>query len=148
MGRLSMVPPSDNYVQGPVLNLVGAPTVVLADGSPVTSHLGTKALALLTYLALEPGPHSREALADLLWGESPETEARASLRQALMQLRVALRDLVRCDRHQVALGGPLQCDALEFLRLADLDPEAASSFPVSRFLSGFSIRHAPRFEEW
>jgi DNA-binding SARP family transcriptional activator len=132
----------------PVLNLVGSPTVSLADGGPATPHLGAKALALLAYLALEPGPHSREALADLLWGESPEAEARASLRQALRQLRIGLGDVIRCDRQQVHLAEPLQCDALDFLRLADTDPEAAAGFAVPRFLSGFSLRHAPRFDEW
>ena len=59
---------------------------------------GGKVLALLTYLVLEPGPHTREELAGLLWGESPEPEARASLRQAIKHLRDALGDIVRSDR--------------------------------------------------
>jgi DNA-binding SARP family transcriptional activator len=131
-----------------VLSLIGSPTVALDDGGSVTPHLGAKAIALLAYLALEPGPHSREDLADLLWGESPETEARASLRQALRQLRVELGDAIQSDRQQVALAGPLRCDVLEFLSLADSDTEAAAGIAVPRFLAGFSIRHAPRFEEW
>jgi DNA-binding SARP family transcriptional activator len=135
-------------LQSPVLSLIGSPSVALAEGGPVTPRLGAKALALLAYLALEPGPHSREALADLLWGESPEAEARASLRQALRQLRVELGDAVHCNRQQVALAGPLRCDVREFLRLAESDPEAAVAVPIPRFLAGFSIRHAPRFDEW
>lgn len=135
-------------MHGALLSLVGPPTVALPDGAPVTPHPGAKALALLAYLALEPGPHSREALADLLWGESPEVEARASLRQALRQLRVGLGDAVCCDRHQVALGEPVRCDVLEFLRLAEYDPAAAASIDIPRFLAGFSVRHAPSFEEW
>jgi DNA-binding SARP family transcriptional activator len=135
-------------VQAPALSLVGSPTVVHADGGPVTPQPGAKALALLAYLALEPGPHSREALADLLWGESPEAEARASLRQALRQLRIALGDVVRCDRHQVGIGEPLRCDLTEFLKLADSEPATAASIDIPRFLSGFSVRHAPRFDEW
>ena len=132
----------------PVLSLIGSPTVALDDGGLVTPRLGAKAIALLAYLALEPRPHSREALADLLWGESPEAEARASLRQSLRQLRVELGDAIQSDRHQVALAGPLHCDVLEFLSLAESDAEAAAAIPVPRFLAGFSIRHAPRFEEW
>jgi DNA-binding SARP family transcriptional activator len=135
-------------VHGPVLSLIGSPSVALADGGPVTPQPGAKALALLSYLALEPGPHSREALADLLWGESPEAEARASLRQALRQLRVGLGDAIQCDRHHVALREPVRCDVLEFLRLAEAEPEAAVSIDIPRFLAGFSIRHAPRFDEW
>lgn len=135
-------------MHGPLLRLVGSPVVALPDGRPVTPQPGAKALALLAYLALEPGPQSREALADLLWGESPEAEARASLRQALRQLRVGLGDAVCCDRHQVTLGEPVRCDAVEFLRLADSDPAAASTIDIPRLLAGFSVRHAPRFEEW
>ena len=135
-------------MQGPALNLIGSPTVAAPDGEPVTPQPGAKALALLTYLTLEPGPHSREALADLLWGESSETEARASLRQALRQLRAALGDVLRSDRQQVALAEPVGCEILEFLRLADSQPEAAASIDVPRLLAGFSVRHAPRFDEW
>jgi hypothetical protein len=37
---------------------------------------------------------------------------------------------------------------LDFLNLAESDAEAAAAISVPRFLAGFSIRHAPRFEEW
>jgi DNA-binding SARP family transcriptional activator len=128
------------------LTLLGPPAV--AAGGPVTPPLGAKALALLAYLALEPREHTREELADLLWGESPEHEARASLRQVLKQVRAALGDAVRGDRREVALAGPIQCDVLRFRQLADEDPAAAAAMDIPRFLSGFSVRHAPKFEEW
>ena len=131
-----------------VLTLMGPPAVAFADAGPVTPPLGAKAIALLAYLALEPKEHSREELAGLLWGESPEVEARASLRQALRQLRTALGGAVQGDRRRVALAGPVECDVLQFLRLADQDPPAAAAMDVPQFLTGFSVRHAPRFEEW
>nr|MBA3895518.1 AAA family ATPase [Gemmatimonadales bacterium] len=109
---------------------------------------GAKAIALLAYLTLEPRPHSREALADLLWGESPEAEARASLRQVLKQVRTSLGDVVRCDRQVVELAQPLRCDVAEFVVKAEPDPEAAAAIDIPRFLAGFSIRHAPRFDDW
>jgi DNA-binding SARP family transcriptional activator len=109
---------------------------------------GAKALALLAYLTLEPRPHTREALADLFWGESTEAEARASLRQALKQLRDSLGEVVHCDRRLVSLAEPVRCDVMEFLRLAEPDPEAAVGVDIPRFLAGFSIRHAPQFDEW
>jgi DNA-binding SARP family transcriptional activator len=87
-------------------------------------------------------------LADLLWGESPEVEARASLRQALKQLRASLGGVVRCDRRLVELAGPVRCDVVEFLGKAELDPEAAVAIDIPRFLAGFSIRHAPQFDDW
>jgi DNA-binding SARP family transcriptional activator len=128
--------------------LIGSPSVSALEGERSTPQPGAKALALLTYLTLEPGPHSREALADLLWGESPEAEARASLRQALKQLRDSLGDLVQSDRQTVRLAGTVRCDVTEFLRLAESEPETATATDIPRFLAGFSIRHAPRFDEW
>ena len=83
------------------LTLLGPPSVTLTDGGAIVPQPGAKLLALLTYLVLEQGPHSREELAGLLWGESPEPEARASLRQALKHLRDALGDILGSDRSLV-----------------------------------------------
>jgi DNA-binding SARP family transcriptional activator len=74
--------------------------------------LGAKPLALLAFLTLEPRPHSREALAGLLWGESPDAEARSSLRQALKHLRDALGEALRCDRALIELAQPTACDVV------------------------------------
>jgi DNA-binding SARP family transcriptional activator len=128
--------------------LIGSPSVAHPDGERLTPQPGAKALALLAYLTLEPRPHTRETLADLLWGESPEVEARASLRQALRQLRSSLGDLVRSDRRVVELAEPLRCDVTGFLEKAEPDPKAAAAIDIPRFLAGFSIRHAPRFDDW
>jgi hypothetical protein len=54
----------------------------IQNGSEDGGVLPAKSLALLAFLALEPGPRSREELTALLWGESPEEKASASLRQA------------------------------------------------------------------
>jgi DNA-binding SARP family transcriptional activator len=135
-------------VTGAVLTLIGSPTVAHPDGERVTPQPGAKALALLAYLCLDPRPHTREMLADLLWGESPEVEARASLRQALKQLRAALGGVVRSDRRLVELAVPVRCDVVEFLAKAEADPEAAVAIDIPRFLAGFSIRHAPQFDDW
>ncbi len=133
---------------GALLTLIGSPSVAHPDGERVTPQPGAKALALLAYLSLEPRPHTREALADLFWGESPEAEARASLRQALKQLRTSLGGLVHCDRRVVELAEPVRCDVVEFLGKVKLDPEGAAGIDIPRFLAGFSIRHAPQFDDW
>ncbi|MEO8089715.1 MAG: BTAD domain-containing putative transcriptional regulator, partial [Gemmatimonadales bacterium] len=109
---------------------------------------GAKVLALLTYLVLEPGPHSREELAGLLWGESPEPEARASLRQALKHLRDAIGDNVGGGRSVVQLTQPIQCEVRDFRKFAIEEPERALTTEIPRFLAGFSVRHAPQFDEW
>ena len=50
---------------------------------PVTGFIYNKALALLAYLAVTGRPHSRDALAGLLWGEMPDAAAKANLRKIL-----------------------------------------------------------------
>ncbi|HUF36236.1 MAG TPA: AAA family ATPase [Gemmatimonadales bacterium] len=131
-----------------VLTLLGPPVLCRADGAPLLPQPGAKALALLAYLLLEPGPHTREELAGLLWGESPESEARASLRQALKHLRDAVGDAVRGDRRQVEMASPIACDIMDFRRRLVGAPREAVAYDITRFLAGFSVRHAPRFEEW
>src|SRR6266568_8032563 len=59
------------------------------DGRSI-AFLTRKSLALLAYLAVDPGPHSRERLADMLWPDTDVVDARASLRTALNYVRQAL----------------------------------------------------------
>ena len=56
----------------------------------MTGFIYNKALALLIYLAVTKRPHSREALAGLLWGEMPDASAKANLRKILAALRELL----------------------------------------------------------
>lgn len=85
---------------------------------------------LLAYLALAPGPHGREKLAALLWGDTPDEQARGSLRKALTALRRALGpDAILADRQAVRLNPdyPLWVDVRAFERpAADRPP-----FPLS-----------------
>src|SRR5215216_819891 len=63
---------------------------------------GRKVRALLAYLALsETGRETRERLAGLLWPETGEQNARASLRQVLVELR---ESLASCDCHALVAG--------------------------------------------
>src|SRR6516164_4830497 len=67
-----------------------------------------KARALLAYLALsESGRESRERLAGLLWPDTTEHNARASLRQVLLDVREALGSFggsaLTSGRHEVEL---------------------------------------------
>ena len=68
------------------LSLLGKLQISL-DGAPVRGFASAKAQALLCYLAVTGRPHERESLAALFWGDVPETEARASLRTVLANLR-------------------------------------------------------------
>src|SRR5207249_761366 len=133
---------------GLTLQLLGPPSASVSRAPPGPGMGAAKNLALLAYLALEPGSHSRESLAALLWGESPEHAARASLRQALRRLRAAVGDDLRIGHDTVELRGPVECDVTAFLATAHDHPERAAGFDVPRFLAGLSLRHARGFEEW
>src|SRR5438105_1395714 len=72
------------------LAVLGSPEV-FHDSSRLTFSL-RKAQALLLYLAVEGGMHSRSKLATLLWPDSEPHAARTALRNALTLLRRQLTD--------------------------------------------------------
>jgi DNA-binding SARP family transcriptional activator len=133
---------------GSSLTLFGTPSLHPARGGTDASPLGAKATALLAYLALERGSHSREKLASLLWGESPEAQARASLRQALRRLHAVLGEDLVADRATVRLAAPLDSDVARFLELCSRGDPAAADFAVPHFLDGLTVTGAPALEEW
>src|SRR5574342_880303 len=64
-----------------------------------------KALALLVYLAVTGGPHSREALATMLWPENDESSALANLRRELSRVNQVLgAGLLEVKRLQVGFS--------------------------------------------
>ena len=87
--------------------LLGPMSVTVGDvPAAITSK---KARALLGYLALREGTAvARSVLTGLLWGERGEEQARASLRQALSELRGALlgagQDAIAAANDTVALA--------------------------------------------
>lgn len=130
------------------LTLLGPPRLTTDPEPAAVPRLGAKPIALLAFLAMEPGPHSRDELAGLLWTDSPNDAARASLRQAIRQIRGVVGERLRAGRTAVELDPPIPCDARAFLQAVREAPETAVSYAADRFLSGFSVRHAPAFEEW
>jgi DNA-binding SARP family transcriptional activator len=141
-------------------------------GTPEVDHAGRvvafptrKALALLTYLALEGGRHAREAIAALLWPESDPERARGSLRYTLAALRGALdeRDgVVHCFAEGSTLGfnvdAPFELDTQivqAALAISGHKPREtlaaltrAADVCRGLFLEGFSLRDAPDFDQW
>src|SRR5512145_1611628 len=74
------------------LSLLG-PFQAALDGQLIGGFASNKVRALLAYLAVEADrPHSRDELIGLLWPDQPDTAARASLRQALANLRQVIGD--------------------------------------------------------
>jgi DNA-binding SARP family transcriptional activator len=133
------------------LSLLGPPSLTVShdEGAPRPGPgPGIKGLALLAYLTLEPGPHTRDELAALLWGESPEAAARGSLRQVLLLIRQNLGDVLRVDRQTVELVAPPACEVTTFLATVRDSPGEAVAIDVPRFLGGFTLRDAPAFDDW
>ena len=86
---------------------------VNADGTPGVRVLGPgKPLALLAYCACTRHQrHSRDSIAQLLWGDAPVDRLRQNVRQALWRLRRTLGDAITTgDDAIVALSANVACD--------------------------------------
>ncbi len=101
-------------------------------GVPIVQHAGRevtfrtrKALALLIYLAVEGGIHSRDELAALFWPESDQSKGRAALRSTLAYLRGALRSPSPESEGGATRGGYLiiERDTLGFNFEADFEAD-------------------------
>ena len=149
-----------------VISLLG-PLHVLIDGHRPAEFTSDKVRDLLAYLAAQPErPHRREMLAGLLWPESPERSARASLRNALARLRHAIDDHhadppLLTVTYQTILFSPSaqsRLDIAEFERLL-LQPPTGDAPPAidlrqalalhrGSFMEGFTLDGCEVFEEW
>jgi DNA-binding SARP family transcriptional activator len=105
-------------------------------------------VALLAFLALEPGDHSRDEIVALLWGDYPEEKARASLRQALTHLRDVVGDAIHSDRTTIRLIDAPDSDVRRFMAWADVSPREAAEVDIPHFLAGLQIKHSSGFDEW
>ena len=89
------------------LELLGPVRLGNSAGDDLTPR-ARKTRALLAILALSKAPLTRSRLTELLWGDRGEEQAKASLRQALYELRdLASRGFISADR-ETAGRGPKQ----------------------------------------
>jgi DNA-binding SARP family transcriptional activator len=110
-----------------------------------------KGLALLVYLAEAKGPIGRDAVATMLWPESPADVVRARLRRLLHRLQQALGDVLVTDRSTVRLSAAidLEIDSRQFEEACDRGEfERACTLYQADFLDGFSPGDCPQFDEW
>ncbi|MDE3074367.1 MAG: AAA family ATPase [Chloroflexota bacterium] len=145
-------------------------------GSPQAHHGGEelrfqtrKALALLAYLAAEPGGHSREKLVSLFWPDADTEHGRTTLRTTLWFLRAALRPpaeeehvLSRRDLLAFRFEAEHQLDLQQLADAAELAKTPHNVTPVhllprlqdaaqlyrGDFLEGFNLADAPDFDDW
>ncbi len=107
--------------------------------------------SLISLLALAPaGGWPRDELCHLLWGERDTEQARASLRQALAEVRRLLGDTSIVTDRDTAAFNPLavHVDAIEFARLVKMkDDEGAAAIYRGDFLDGVSVSGGA-FADW
>jgi DNA-binding SARP family transcriptional activator len=136
------------------VSVLGAVRVMVAGRDIRIRH--RKAQAVMAYLALSDyGRETRERLVGLLWSESDEAKARASLRQVLHGLRETLlvggfSGLIT-DRLEVLLEGRLHVDCRDVLKEAQafrVCPLLLDTFRVSeKLLEGLDDLD-PSFRVW
>ncbi|HEX9134195.1 MAG TPA: BTAD domain-containing putative transcriptional regulator, partial [Ktedonobacteraceae bacterium] len=139
------------------IRLFGTPDIQVA-GEPLLTLHNYKARALLFYLATTGQSHTRDHLATLLWSESPDSNARHSLRSSLYHLRQALHakgasEALVGDGNLIFLRlDDEACDIHRFYQLLTVGSEEALTRAVSLYrgplLQGFTLADAPVFEEW
>ena len=146
------------------LRLLGTP-IVERDGNPLPPFKSRKVLALLAYLALNPGAHPRSRLAGLLWSDSSEKKALDNLRFALWNLTETLGvNTFTADRISVAWqsNAHVSLDTDEFraaIRVAEashnpLTPailaalESIGELYRGDLLAGFDLPRDVLFNEW
>ena len=133
------------------LALLGPP-VVERDAVPVVFDT-KKAVALLALLAVAGREQSRERLAAQLWPDADPVHARGSLRRTLSVTAAAVGEGLLISRIAVGLQpGRMRVDVADFAALI-ARPDAASLERGVRlyrddFLTGFSLRACPEFEDW
>jgi DNA-binding SARP family transcriptional activator/predicted ATPase len=159
-----------------ILRLLGTPEVSHAE-QPLTFQT-RKVLALLAYLVVEQGVHSRDKITALLWPESDEERGKASLRRALSYLRESLDETSHEHPGNVPLQPPhvlIEHQTLSFNFASDFEIDTQTletAFTLARrrssgelrthlahlhmaascyrgnFLDGLSLPDTPDYEDW
>ena len=121
---------------------------LLTLGVPEVRHAGQmlkfrtrKALALLMYLAVEGGVHSREKLTALFWPESDEVQGRTILRTTLVYVRNTLLDSDSAAHLTVGR------EALGFDYSSDFDLDLHAIEAAFKLARASSTAHFPQGEQ-
>lgn len=117
-----------------------------------------RSLALLVYLAVTGKAQDRNILADLLWDNLTEAQAKKNLRYVLYDLRQAIGDYLLVSRQTIAFNrkGLYWLDVEVFSSYLHAEEPKANvelyqevlDLYQGEFLNGFYIQDAPMFEEW
>jgi predicted ATPase/DNA-binding SARP family transcriptional activator len=149
-----------------VLQFLGLPQVQL-DDKPVSTDR-RKAIALLAYLAVNDvgkahQKYSRESLSTLFWPDYDQAKAFSNLRRTIWEVHQAIGEgWLIAERESVHLNEDVEIN-LDVARFQDLlsksrkQSDPATRIPLltdsvqlyrDHFLTGFSLKDAPNFNEW
>jgi predicted ATPase len=127
------------------LRVLGPLSLERPGAPPVERFRSRKTASLLAYLALHPRAHTRAALIEIFWPETPPTQGQQSLRSALVSLRqhleppgIAPGSVVVATRSQVGLQpGAIETDVRRFEALVrNGDAAGAVALYRGRLLPG------------
>ena len=143
------------------LHFLGSPQLYLNE-EPVSAER-RKAVALLVYLAVEGGRPTRDSLSALLWPDYDQSKAFTNLRHTLWEIQQSVGEgWIIADRETIRLNeeADVYLDVRDFESLlaqsrAQRDPSLripllSDTIKLYRnhFLTGFSLKDAPYFNEW
>ncbi|MFZ4662928.1 MAG: AfsR/SARP family transcriptional regulator [Caldilineaceae bacterium] len=140
---------------------LGTPRIALSHESAALA-LTPKATALFVYLVVTAAkgkpPPSRDHLADLLWSETNNQQARTNLRYLLPEVRRQLGDYLIITPQTIAWQrqAPYWLDVEQLRTTLTARPETITTLALQanldlyqgEFLAGFMVRNVPVFEEW
>ncbi|MGD8697815.1 MAG: BTAD domain-containing putative transcriptional regulator [Gemmatimonadales bacterium] len=125
-------------------------TSVAVNREPLTGEaVWPKSLALIVYMAREPGPDRREEILGVLWPDRDEKRARRALNQLLYTLRKASPELdLESVSDALDFGREVWLDVEEFERRLDVgDLKGAVDLYGGPFLQDLSVGE-PEFDHW
>ena len=143
------------------LHFLGPPQIYL-NHEPVTADR-RKAVALLAYLAVIGGKQTRDSLSALLWPDYDQSKAFTNLRHALWETQQTIGEgWIVANRETIGLdtNADIAVDVHEFESLI-AESRTEDDIPLrisllaeavklyrNHFLTGFSLKDAPDFNEW
>lgn len=133
-------------------------SIIEKDDLQLTDMLSGKAHALLAYLMLTRGVHSRVFSASLLWSDQSDSQAKKNLRNVLPDLRSRLSEHFIITRQSLEFDttSAYELDAEQFERviagkseqIALPTLENALALYRGEFMAGFHVRGARLYESW
>ena len=125
-------------------------TSVAVGGVPLTGEAAwPKSLALIVYMAREPGPDRREQILGVLWPDTDSKKARRALNQLIYTLRKASPELdLESVSDALDFGKEVWLDVEEFERRFEAgDLKGAVELYEGPFLPDLSVGE-PEFDHW